>query len=155
MGRHRQAVSDWNEVVRLETEGKLPDTGRLARAEARARAGDYTRAVAEARALARNSSLPGHALYDLACVHALSASALCRDAGHPLTQREKKAETWARQALDLLRRADRAGLFRDPAMLENLKKDTDLDFLRPRADFQRWLQGIVNPPPAAPPDLRA
>jgi serine/threonine-protein kinase len=145
MGRYHQAVSDWDAVVRLETAAKMPDTARLRRAGARARAGDYRTAVAEAQALARGPVRAAHELYELACVHALSAAALHRDATQPLPRREKTAATWAGEALDLLRRAERAGLFEHAQMAENLKKDRDLDFLRSRSDFKQWLESL--PPP--------
>ena len=35
-----------------------------------------------------------------------------------------------------------AGYFKDPETIDNLKTDTDLDSLRPRADFQKLLQGV-------------
>jgi hypothetical protein len=47
-------------------------------------------------------------------------------------------EEYAGQALALLRRAQAAGFFKDPAVIAHLNQDTDLAPLRPRADFQKF-----------------
>ena len=59
-----------------------------------------------------------------------------------LPEREKNAETWSRQAVELLQRAQRRGYFKDEGRLEKLKEDPDLAALRGRADFERWLAGL-------------
>jgi serine/threonine-protein kinase len=145
MGRHRQAVADWDVAARLESEAGWRGTARLQRAVALAHAGEPMRAVAEAEQLSRAPSPTGAMLYDLACVVALSAAAVSRDPRCPLPQREKCAEVWSHQALDLLRRAQRAGFFEQSRWIEHMKKDSDLDFLRSRDDFQRWLESLPAP----------
>jgi hypothetical protein len=54
----------------------------------------------------------------------------------PLPQGEKCAEQFARQAVALLKRAASAGLFRDPAIVADMDKDSDLDWLRDRDDYK-------------------
>ena len=49
------------------------------------------------------------------------------------------------QALVLLRRARAAGFFRNHANIEHLKQDTDLDPLRPRDDFQKFVAELEAP----------
>ena len=66
-------------------------------------------------------------LYDVACVYALSAAAAGNDS--------EQAEHYAAQAIDLLRRAAGKG-YTD---IVNMKRDFDLDALRPRDDFRKLL----------------
>ena len=39
----------------------------------------------------------------------------------------------------MVRRAEPAGYFREPARIDALRKEAQLDVLRPRADFQKLL----------------
>ena len=57
-------------------------------------------------------------------------------------EREKNAESWAAQALKLLRRAERAGYFDGAKEREQLKRDPALAILRQRDDFKRWLTDL-------------
>ena len=76
------------------------------------------------------------------------AAAVTRDSGRPLPEREKQAETWAQQAVTLLRRAAAAGHFGDAANRSRLEKDDALAFLRGREDFRTFLKTLpaVKPP---------
>src|SRR5207302_336342 len=76
LGRHGEAVADWDEVLRLNTTPVDRSFFRLPRADTRARAGDYRRAMSEAGELAGEKSLSGVTLYNLACVVALSAASV-------------------------------------------------------------------------------
>jgi tetratricopeptide (TPR) repeat protein len=141
LGRHRQAVADWDQAGRLDT-GPQGPFFRLSRADSRARAGDYLPAATEADDLGRAPSLPGATLFHLACIHALNAASAARDLARPLPEREKRAEQYARQAVTLLKRAASAGYFRDAAKVAHLDKDSDLDFLRDRGDYKQFRAGL-------------
>jgi hypothetical protein len=119
-------------VIRLEAYPAAVPSWRLSRADALARAGDHSRAAAEADDLSRPASLPGLTLYNLACVQALNA------ASRPLPLRAKDADGYAAKAVDLLRRAANAGYFKNAKTLAHLHQDTDLDVLRERPDYQAF-----------------
>ncbi len=51
-------------------------------------------------------------------------------------------EQFAKRAVELLTQAKNAGYFRDPRLVEKLKKDPDYDPVRQRADFQAFLRGL-------------
>jgi serine/threonine protein kinase len=89
-----------------------------------------------------NGTLPPSTLYELACMAAVSASTVSRDVARPLPEREKNAEARARQALDLLRRAEKAAYFTDPQNIERLQSSPDLQFLRNRDDFKHFLAAL-------------
>jgi serine/threonine-protein kinase len=141
LGRHREAIADWHQAVRLAA-GKDRFLFRVNRVLCLAAAGDYRQSATEAEELARAKGIPGETCYNLACSFALNVGTASRDVSRPLPEREKNAEAWARQALALLERACQGGYFKNPKVFAQLKKDTDLDFLRSRDDFRNWLKQL-------------
>jgi hypothetical protein len=94
--------------------------------------------------------LPGDPLYNLAWICTLSAAAAAKDGALPQAERERLAERHA-AAVGLLHRARAAGFFKDPGAVAHVKKDKELDPLRPRADFQALLAELDGKPkPDAP-----
>jgi tetratricopeptide (TPR) repeat protein len=144
LGKQSEADADWDRVLKLAPPAQRPAL-RLARASSRAIAGDYRRAAAEAEELGRSPALGGATLYNLAWVQALNAAGARRDPLRPLPEREKNAEVWARQAVELLRRADRAGFFKAAKNVAHLDRDRDLAFLRDRDDYRRF-RAALRPP---------
>jgi hypothetical protein len=76
---------------------------------------------------------------DLACVYALSSAAAGKDAALPQVGRDRLREQYAARAVELLGKAQAAGFFKNQASVDQLKKDTDLDSVRSRTDFQKLL----------------
>jgi tetratricopeptide (TPR) repeat protein len=144
LNRHREAVAQWDQAVHLDT-GRSRFFFRLRRADSLARAGDYLRAAAEAEDLARAAALPGGMLYELGCIHAVNAASAGRDATRPLSERDKRAEEYARAAVALLRRAAATGNFRNQANVARVDSNADLSYLRDRADYQRFRTGLKPP----------
>jgi hypothetical protein len=101
----------------------------MGRACGRAKAGQAAAATSTAAALTKDPATPGPLLYDGACVHSLAAAA----------KGASRREEWAREALALLRRAQAAGFFKDRRRVEHLKKDADLEALRPREEFKKFV----------------
>jgi len=130
LGRHAEAIADWDRVLALEKGGNRTFF-QLARALALARAGRHGEAVAEAAPLTppRAKVTGARALYLEVCIYALAAA----------QSNPQQAETCARTALELLRQAKAAGHFDDPAHAEQLRTDPDLNSLRSREDFQKLL----------------
>ena len=86
--------------------------------------------------------MEGELLYDATHVYAVSASAVSKDARLSQAQRDQLAEQYAGRAVALLTQADSAGFFKDPAHIDHLKADKDLDSLRSRADFKKFLSEV-------------
>jgi tetratricopeptide (TPR) repeat protein len=128
LSRHREALADWDRTIELSPPAQRP-LAKIWRASSRAQAGQAAEAVADVAALTKEPATPGPVLYDGACACSLAAAA--RDAG--------EREAYAGQALALLRRARVAGFFKDRRQIERLKKDTDLDPLRKREDFAKFV----------------
>jgi serine/threonine-protein kinase len=137
LGRHSEVLPDWERAVEL-ADGPDKLWGRLHRAVAIARVGDYARATAEAEALAPLASTTGEALYELACAFALSADAAARDTKLPTADQRRLVEENAAKALELLQKSAATGYFKQPANRDKLKKP-DWEVLRARPEFLRLL----------------
>jgi serine/threonine-protein kinase len=141
LGRYSQAIGDWDRAIELDN-GQLRSTLRLLRADALAHGGDHVRATAEANELAAEPGTGGNALYNMACVCALSASAAARDPKLAAGERAKCAEACASRAVALLTRAFAGGFLQKKTEVDHMKKDTDLEALRQRPDYQKLLAEI-------------
>jgi serine/threonine protein kinase/tetratricopeptide (TPR) repeat protein len=135
LGRSAEARADWDQAVKLLPPADRP-RARLERARAWVSAGKAAEAVAEAVALTEEAATPAARCCQAACVCSL-ASAATTDAD--------RREAYAGQAVALLRRAQGAGFFKDPAKIAHLKQDTDLAPLRPREDFQKFVAELEAP----------
>jgi hypothetical protein len=134
LGRHRDALADWDRAVELSAPPQRPLV-RMGRALCRARGGEPGPATQAAEELLAAPQPPGDVLYEAACVFAVSAAAVA-DA--------EPRERYAARAVELLGRAHAAGYFQQKARAEHLKKDDDLTALRQRDDFQELLARIEN-----------
>jgi serine/threonine protein kinase/tetratricopeptide (TPR) repeat protein len=126
--RSAEALVDWDRAVELSPPPDQPRV-RLERARAWVRVGKTAEAVAEAAALTGDPGTPSFLCCEAACVYALASAAV---------EETSQREAYAGQALALLRRAQAAGFFKDPAKVAHLNQDTDLAPLRPREDFQKF-----------------
>jgi serine/threonine protein kinase/Tfp pilus assembly protein PilF len=130
--RSPEALVDWDRAVELMPPADRPRV-RLERARAWVQAGKTAEAVAEAAALTEDPGTPSLRCTEAACVYALASAAVAETS---------QREAYAGQALALLRRAQAAGFFKDPAKIARLNQATDLAPLRPRADFQNFVAEI-------------
>jgi serine/threonine-protein kinase len=135
-GRPAEAVAAFDRAVGLADEPHRSAL-RLSRALALALAGDHRRATAEARELASAPGSSANALDTLARVFALAAAGAQVD---PPT-----ADDFARQSVDLLRRARAAGGYRAAGAADQLRRDGHFAALRGREDFEAFLRGLTRP----------
>ena len=92
---------------------------------------------------ARNLNANVH--YNIARTHALFAAQALRDTKKPLAVREMEAEKAALEAIRCLERAKGVGAFELPPIRHRLLADPDLDGLRKRDDFQKFVKGLPQP----------
>lgn len=123
LGRHAEAVKDWDQAIELSPNEEQPGF-RAIRASSRLRAGQVDEAVADVAELKDSPSWSANHWYDFACVYAVASSKIA----------DKKTE-YADQAMELLAKAVQSG-WKDA---EFIKKDTDLDPLRDRDDFKQLI----------------
>jgi hypothetical protein len=135
LGRHAESAHDWRRAEELD-DGSYRPILRLQYSKALAHAGEHRAAVkAVEEVLASSDSKSktppsGPLLYNAACVYALSVAAVKGNV--------PQGERYAARAIALLHQAKTAGLFKDLKQIENFKKDTDLDTLRQRDDYQKF-----------------
>jgi tetratricopeptide (TPR) repeat protein len=137
-GDNVRADEDMTRVVELKPD--LPSSY-LDRAVLRVKRGELQAAVADTE---RALGLPSDAiskvdLYNAACVSALAAAHASKD--QSLAQKEALAAKYADRAVDLLRRAVAKG-WAQPADLELMSKDSDLDSIRHHRGFEDLLRSI-------------
>jgi tRNA A-37 threonylcarbamoyl transferase component Bud32 len=94
---------------------------------------DYKRAVAEADALAREPSLSGPVLWNLASIYVGATSAA-------LTKNKALAEENAAKTVAVLARAHALGFFRDPTYRRRLEELGRIPIYGNRPDFQKLLK---------------
>ena len=116
-----QVLHDWERRLRY-CEGSVAANLHLLRAFARVQLKEHAQAVAEANAVAETGDADPTTLYHAACLFALATAA---------TGDAEQAEKHASRALELLRRAFAKGYTNG----EQLKKDSDLESLRPARRF--------------------
>lgn len=144
-GRKDEAIEAWDQAIDFARGTPYFGNFQLTRIGTLARHGDYLAAQAALGDLLGNKPPPPALFYDVACIHALCARAALVDATMPTEEREARANEFAQQAVELLRKAREAGFFLDPNQRTNFARDPDLDPLRDRPDFQD-LARRINPP---------
>jgi serine/threonine-protein kinase len=142
LGRHADALRDWDRVLKVGGEGHR-DELRLDRAISLAHLGDHVRAIAEVNELADKARGDGEVLYHAACVHALSSAAALQDIRLAPTDRALRAERYAVEAVELLRKARAASYFNGPARIGQLIKDVNLAPLQSREDFRKLMAALM------------
>src|SRR5262249_6231037 len=118
------------------------DTLRLGRAGTRVRQGGHAQATQEADTLAAAAPSTGEMQYPAACIYSLSVAACLADTRLSQAEQQALAEQYAGRAMALLAKAQALGFFRTAGKREQVAKDTDLDPLRSREDFQKWLREL-------------
>jgi serine/threonine protein kinase/Flp pilus assembly protein TadD len=124
--QYAEAVRDWDRAIELSPPQEQPGL-RASRATARINAGQVAEAVAEVAELTKMADWNAGQWYAFACVYALASG-----------KSPDREQEYADRAMDLLHRAVKAGWTNAAQMA----KDTDLDPLRGRADFQKLLAGL-------------
>jgi hypothetical protein len=134
LARYAAAADDWEQVLALEQEALRPLIARWLSLSL-AQAGKHGKAISVADPLTATAA-GGEFLWDLARVYALCAAAVERDESVALEARKKLGSRHADQAVDLLRRAAKAGYFRSADNLKQLDSAPELAALRAGEPFR-------------------
>jgi hypothetical protein len=129
-----EAVKDWSRAIELCSPAQRP-AFHFSRAFSRVRAGQVAEGIAEVDEPRKVGKWTADQCYDIARCNAVASGEAT----------DKKRE-YADRAMKLLCEAVKLG-FRNAA---NMGKDTDLDPLRKRADFQKLLESLANLKAKAP-----
>ena len=154
LGRHREAVADWDRVIELCDDPADRTSYRFHRILTLVRTSDYVRGVREAEEAARGQSdrtpIAGTDLYNYACIFGLAAAAARADRRLDDAERRRLAESYSGTALAWLDRAAKKGFFDEPQNRVHARRDADLAPLRDRPEFRKLLRDDA--PRSTPPD---
>ncbi len=135
LGRHKEAVSAWDQVIALATPAQLPNF-RILRAHVLVAEGMLEKAASEVDDVASAESSSPVFWYEAGNVQAQIATAL--------SEEPSRAESHANQAIQWLKKAHASGFFDDPANEAYLKSPA-FSALQSRPDFQNLLQESPSP----------
>jgi hypothetical protein len=99
---------------------------------------DHVRVATTAAELARFGYEPAKDSYDSACLLARCITLADKDAPLPEARRKELVQSYSQQALALMEQAVTHG-FKD---VSHMKKDPDLDSLRPTEEFQKLVAAL-------------
>jgi hypothetical protein len=144
--RNAEALAEWERAMAFTNPASDRFLSlRASRALVRAYLGDFGRAVDEVSAVPKTGSEAGVILYNEACIFALAAAAVAKDLARDPPSRAALAEQYAARAINSLAESRRAGFFQDPANVNLIRSDPDLDPLRSRADFKKFRLVLMFP----------
>jgi hypothetical protein len=141
LGRRAEAIQDWQRMTELG-EGQQHSELRVQRALGLAHLGDHRRATAEVKAMEATGREAQQSVYNFVCVYALSLRAVRDDPGLSPTERNALAAEYGAHAVGLLAKMRSAGFFKSPGVVDHLKRDTDMEPLHQRADFQALVREL-------------
>jgi serine/threonine-protein kinase len=139
LDRPADALKDWDRALELEGDGADRAFLRMSRALTQTRLGQYEQAVSLAEELVGPPATANHTVYSAACLFSRASVEVGRDAKRAAGERQALAEQYAARAVALLRRNQAQGYFKEPALVADLKRNTDLAPLRSREDFRKLL----------------
>jgi serine/threonine-protein kinase len=147
LGRHQDALPEYDRALPL-LEPPQQLSMRVNRTIVLAYLGQHARAVDEAQAVIVDAggAVPAGLSYDLACAYAVALTAARKDKKLSEVVRDELVARYAERALRFLAKAKEVGLFRDRGAVANLKKDPDLEALRPRGEFRNLLAELEGKP---------
>jgi tetratricopeptide (TPR) repeat protein len=135
LGRRTEAIQDWRRMAELGERQQHSEL-RGNRALGLAQLGDHRRATEEVKAMEATGLEGQQSVYNFVCVYALSLRAVRNDSGLSPTERNALAEEYGAHAVGLLAKMRSAGFFKSRGLVDYLKRDTDMEPLHQRADFQ-------------------
>jgi serine/threonine-protein kinase len=138
---HKQedGEKDWQRALQLSARRKSWDelcTGAFRDARF---FGAHTLATARAEHLLNQPGISDANRFELAKAYAQAIQAAGKDSQISLAEQGLKAERYAAEAVRLLETMRATGFFREPAQVEKLRTDSDLEPLRPREDYRKVL----------------
>jgi tetratricopeptide (TPR) repeat protein len=138
LGRREEAERDWRRMLALSAD--QPEIRmRLYRPSPLSDLGEHVRATTEMETLLAEGQAQPLDLYRFGYIYSRCSGVAAKDARLLPAEREKLADQYGRRAVELLRRAQAAGYFRDAGRLARMKQHKELDPIRDRDDFKRFV----------------
>jgi tetratricopeptide (TPR) repeat protein len=157
LGRHTEALADFEEIIELTRRDKHGDLFRAFHALTKAHLGDLsaldllgdqvreTVKVGAGREAFSHSFLYCMNYYDAACIHAALVRTALQKQGEPPAKRQRLADRDLERSLELLDKARSADEFKEAIHLDEVRKETLLDPLRSNPRFQLLMMDLAFP----------
>jgi tetratricopeptide (TPR) repeat protein len=136
LGKSREAADDWAKVVELAPE-PVPAMYRCTLAFNLLSSGQLDRALGQMDIVKKSGSLSAEDYYNLACFYSRAAGVVRGDERRKSDERLRLFEGYVADGFIALRKSADAGFFRQAAMREAARNDSDLEILRGREEFGR------------------
>jgi tetratricopeptide (TPR) repeat protein len=107
--------------------------------------GQHTEAASLVEAAVVTTGLGG-ALYNGACAYAYCSTTVGRDTKLLAAERDRLAVKYCDRAMELLKEAEKSGIFKSAQAVSAFQTDHDLDPLRQREDFKQLLAHVRGQP---------
>jgi tetratricopeptide (TPR) repeat protein/tRNA A-37 threonylcarbamoyl transferase component Bud32 len=146
LGKHRESVADWEQVVALSDE-PIPAQYHMELAFGLMRLRMRDRALSQVRLAEADRRITAGHRYNFACLYSLAAAS-AKAAMASSDRRSPVVESYITQGLSWFKSAADDGHFKDPANAEFARKDPDLQRLRERPEFEQILHQGQSPVPA-------
>ncbi len=140
LGRHAEALLDWDKVIALRYSDNVEF--RAGRARTLAHLGRHAEAIAEVQRLSEAKPVKAEILYLQAQVYALAVAAVQRDTSLTMAARVRLGDDLAGRVVALLVEAKEVSYFNDSVKREGLKNDSTFADLRGRKDFVALLAAL-------------
>jgi tetratricopeptide (TPR) repeat protein len=155
LGRHVEAIANFEEVLKLSKDNRSSELFRAFRALAKARLGDLS-ALALLDSEIRDRLTAGRAgvlvyafywmhSYDAACLFAALARLSSQDQGKTLVERQRLAQRDLERALDFLDMMRAPGEYKEAIPLDEIRREPLLDPLRSHPRFQLLMMDLAFP----------
>jgi tetratricopeptide (TPR) repeat protein len=155
LGRHAEAIADFDEVVGLTKGDRSSELFRAFHALSKARLGDLSALALMDREI-RDTFVGGLAgfrvysiylmtCYDAACIFAALSKRSLQDQGITVGERQRLSQRALERALDLLDRMRVPGEFGNAIPLDEIRKEPLLDPLRSHPRFQDLMMDLAFP----------
>jgi eukaryotic-like serine/threonine-protein kinase len=156
LGRHAEALADFEEILGLTQRTKDGDLYRAFHGVTKARLGDLSalqllgdQVRETVKAGAGNEGTPAFSYwmtyFDGACIHAALSTLALEQRGRPATERELLARSDLERAMELLDKAHATGEFRGSIRLDEVRREKLLDPLRADRRFRDLMMDLEFP----------
>ena len=157
LGRHGEALADYEEILELTRHSRPGDLFRVFHALTKARLGDLSALELlgnQVRQTVKLGAGNGASVadfdwymtyYDAACIHAALAKLAFHDPGRPLADRQRLARADLEHVLELLHKARETGEFNGMIRLDEVRRERLLDPLRSDPRFQLLMMDLAFP----------
>jgi serine/threonine-protein kinase len=140
--RLKEGARDFDRALDLANDNIRPLI-RLERAIAWLKLADHRKGVPALEEAVRMLKPAGQHFFRVGVAWSVAVAAVCADKQLPEGERKQLEETYVRQALTWLGKAEQVGAFKNPYWFQSLQSAPAFNSIRNHPDFQKWHREVV------------